>query len=141
MNAALDDATRNDVIAEMRKWRFDNMRSAIVHLAYAVPEGKRFTDHDCTMVLDTLECDTLMVSNKVEELRLNGVLLRKFDASLSTLVYYMERRARETYSNDLKKHERHPEPEKRDVSEQLKELAAEVTDAQEASFLEEKLKT
>lgn len=52
----------------------------------------------------------------------------------------MERRARETYRDALIKNKPHPEPEKRDVSNELKALGAEVTDTQEISFLDETMK-
>jgi hypothetical protein len=137
---ALDETTRNNVISEMRRWRFDDVNSAIMHIAYSVPEGTRFSDHDCVKILDTLEFDTSRVSLLVNQLRASGMLLQRFDASLSTSVYCMERRVREKYRDDLKKHERDPEPEKKEVSQQLAELVAKITDSQEASFLEETIR-
>lgn len=137
---SLDDSTRSKVISEMRKWRFGDVESTVMHIAYSVPEGSRFSDHDCVKILDALEFDTSRVSLIVHQLRASGTLLQRFDASLSTSVYNMERRAREKYRDDLKKHERDPEPERQDISERLAELSTRITDTQEANFLDETLK-
>lgn len=77
---ALDDATRNSVAAEMRKWHFDEVVYAIRHVAYAVPEGKKFSLSDCEEILDELAFDTRFLSVPMTQLKAGGILLEKYDS-------------------------------------------------------------
>ena len=121
----------------MRKWKFGDVQSAVMHIAYAVPEGNRFTSHDCVKILDMLQFDTSKLGIILSQLRVQNVLLQKYDTSLFESTYFLERRSREAYCEDLKKVSKDPEPEKREISQELRTLAARVMDIQESSFLNE----
>jgi hypothetical protein len=134
---ALDETARGTILAEMRRWKFDNIAAAVNHFAYRVPEGKKFTQSDCEWVLDQLDLDSTFVIGSLAGMIRSRLVLQKLDSALGTQVYCLERRTREQYKEGLKKFEHTPEPERREVSSELKTLSSRVTDAQEATFLEE----
>jgi hypothetical protein len=138
---ALNESVRSNVLVEMEKWSFTDTEAAVRHFAFSVPEGERFTEHDCARVLDGREYDSSNLTTILFNLRHRGFLLRKWNDDLAIHVFHIERRMREKYRADLsKKFDSNPEPEKRDISNELKELVADVSDGQESDFLDETMK-
>jgi len=137
----ITDEGMKGVRQQMEDEHFANVDSALLHASFLVPVGMRFTYEGMYKLLNSLDYKLEEVPEAMKRLIKAGTLLFGYiDPNWTTKLYYLDRSARKEYEERLRRQRESGEPEKRDISKQLQELAGKVRDTQESVFLDETLK-
>jgi activator of 2-hydroxyglutaryl-CoA dehydratase len=142
MNAEIitADGTKG-VRQQMEHEHFADIESALLHASFLIPIGMRFKYEDMYKLLYSLDYKVDGFPGAVKQLHDAGTLLFGYDpGSWTTKHWYLDRSARVTYEETRRTKHEADEPEKREVSKQLHELAGKVNDSIESAFLDETLK-
>lgn len=133
----LDEKVRKLIILEMRKLDFDDIRFAVFHCAFLIPEGLRFSEADVRLLLDEINFDTRGLGSAISQHIGSRVFLEEVRDGQS--VYRLVREARLRHSKRFEGLSLDSEPELVTVSSELEFLERGVTNAAESTFLQETL--
>ncbi|MCH8840193.1 MAG: hypothetical protein IH831_05865 [Planctomycetes bacterium] len=121
----------------MRALGIVDLNDTVFYCAFFTPEGQRFSEADIGLILDELDIDTLGLHGTMAYFSVTRTFLSEHKNGQDQ--YRLLGNARREFEQRNPSLATDPEPELKEVSTELQEMAGDVSDDLESTFLDEAL--